>query len=168
MTDTGNQPSHSPAPRYLQFIATAVGFLVSTYFVSTVLFNIGGPEQTMSAGFRWAIGGFALVFVIVMVFILGFTREGGFGAHRIEGGALFLLKHEGGPVITRLEISAIESATVEGVNEPRPDADDVPQEREHPVVLVRAQGRTYKLHAATAAQAREIAAKLSTEKTGPV
>ncbi|MCC6572681.1 MAG: hypothetical protein IT462_02720 [Planctomycetes bacterium] len=168
MTDAENQPTYSPAPRYLQFIATAVGFLVSTYFVSTILFNIGGPEQTMSAGFRWAIGGAALLFVIVMVIILGFTREGGFRAWRIEGGTLFLLKYEGGPVIVKLELSAVDSAQAQGVISARPDADDVPQERERPVVLIRAQGHSYKLHAANADQARELAAKLSQKGSGTI
>lgn len=155
------QPKQGRHPAlYIQLAATAVGFLVSTYFVSTILFNIGGPEQTMSVGFRWAVVGVALAFTLTTIAALVISSSRGFHAHRIEGDLLLLFRREGEVPLERLELARIESCEVEsGDGELLARAEgytDSPVSDDHGLIVIRARGRTFKLHTASTAQAREL------------
>ncbi len=154
-----NKQGRRPA-LYIQLAATAVGFLVSTYFVSTILFNIGGPEQTMSVGFRWAVVGVALVFTLTTIAALVISSSRGFHAHRIEDGLLLLFRREGEAPVECLELAKIEACEVEsGDGELLARAEgyaDFPVNDDHGLIVIRARGRIFKLHTASTAQARDL------------
>lgn len=163
-----NEPEPALAPTrtgaFLKFAATAVGFLVSAYFVSTIIFNIGGPQQTMSEAARWAIGGFALLFTLVMV--LAFVLAGrGYRDWRIEGGKLLLMRVKDGPVAAAIEIGSIQKAEAEGghsemLAKAEGYEDAMPGEEERGVLLVIAGGKRYKIHTQSHETARELQARL--------
>ncbi len=159
--------THSPRPAlYVQLAATLVGFCVSTYFVSTIVFGSG---QTMSEGFRWAIAGAALVYTVVSISFMLFASSRGYYAHKIEDGALLLYRREGGPELARIKVTEIESAIVEagdgeilakaeGFAEPMNDGGHGGE------IVIRANGRQFKLHTSSASDAKDLAARLNSKQ----
>lgn len=112
MSQTPAQEQNSgKAARYAQFAATTAGFLVSTYFVSTVLFD-WGPHQDIPAWVRWAVGGFALLFTLSVVVGLAYAASRGYAWLEIEGEELLLFKKQGGPCVKRIHLSEVKAVSL--------------------------------------------------------
>jgi len=105
------EQSSGKAARYAQFAATTAGFLVSTYFVSTVLFD-WGPHQDIPAWVRWAVGGFALLFTLSVVVGLAYAASRGYAWLEVEGQELLLFKKQGGPCVKRIPLSEVKAVSV--------------------------------------------------------
>jgi hypothetical protein len=93
----------SRATFLLQFAATAAGFLVSTYLVSTVIFDYG-PSQNISSSVRIAISGVALMITLGVVLGLAYATTRGYHVWKLEGGRLLIFRRVGQPPAVSLEL----------------------------------------------------------------
>ncbi len=92
----------------LQFAATAAGFIVSTYLVSTVIFD-AGPAQSISPTLRIVISLVALAITLGVVLGLAWAASRGYRAWRLEGTKLLLFRREGEAPKRELELRDIAS-----------------------------------------------------------
>jgi hypothetical protein len=92
----------------LQFAATAAGFIVSTYLVSTVIFD-AGPTQSISPTLRIVISVVALAITLGVVLGLAWAASRGYRAWKLQGTKLLLYRREGGAPARELDLREIVS-----------------------------------------------------------
>ena len=78
----------------LQFAATAAGFMVSAYLVSTVIFDYG-PSQNIAPSVRIAVSVTALLITLGVVLGLAYAASRGYHAWELQDGKLLLFKRAG-------------------------------------------------------------------------
>jgi hypothetical protein len=163
----------SRATFLLQFAATAAGFIVSTYLVSTVIFD-AGPAQNISPTLRIAVSVIALLITAGVVLGLAWAASRGYHAWKLEGGQLLIFKREGQPPAITLDLRQIDSVKArEGDWDviARAEGDDLeavglqetggnlPGEapRHHGELEIFAAGKLYVIHLENISEAREAA-----------
>ncbi|CAG1004398.1 hypothetical protein ANRL2_04372 [Anaerolineae bacterium] len=175
MTNAVREERRKPsrATFLLQFAATAAGFLVSAYLVSTVIFD-HGPSQNIAPWVRILISVVALVITLGVVLGLAYAATRGYHAWKLEGGKLLIFKREGQAPAATLELRDI--STVKARDEDwdviaRAEGDDLeavglqetggdlPGEapRHHGELEIFAAGTLYVIRLDSPAEAREAA-----------
>lgn len=186
MANTVRDERRSPSRTtfMLQFAATAAGFIVSAYLVSTVIFD-AGPTQSISPALRIAISLVALAITLGVVLGLAWAASRGYRAWKLEGGKLLIFKREGQPPAVTLELREISSvkareddwdviARAEGDDLEavglQETGGDLPGEkpRHHGELEVFAAGRLYIIETESTEAAKAAAAAIGSAMTGLV